>query len=338
MREARQTDREFQNLIEPLNKRLHDYQRQNQLEYRVDIKAIDPIKVLVTYHRNEKVREFINNVAKLCTKPTFIPVLNGPVSTPGGSSSISPEAFILAHAVQLLLFVPQDWNPNRVYSRDQSAYPHRFPTPEVIGGGTTPAVAGLFSVEDLHRAVLLFYYLLKRRSASKWITKTAPRSSSNVEFPGYHCPASPSMSQDQSELATAPLSNDEPGKSMASPQPDEQTSLVDVDAPEVLDEPQPIKGLDTIKINTMLIESSTTMRPRRTVTERRRALHRPEMHPLLEWELKAEVASAREFHDQPDFDELLARSRETETRVTFSLNGSDITTFVKHQHACKCAP
>ncbi|KAF5709512.1 hypothetical protein FMUND_10000 [Fusarium mundagurra] len=334
MREASQADRDFQNLIEPLNTRLRDYQRHNRLESRVNITGIDPIKVLMTYHSNKKVREFTENIAKLCTKPTFIPVLNGSVSTPSQPHRISPMAFILAHAVQMLLFAPQDWNPNRVYSRDQSTYPHRFPTPETIGGETARTVAGLFSVEDLHRAVLLFYYLLNRRSASKWIAKAAPQSSSNADFPGYHCPASPAMNQDQSEVATAPVSNEEPVNALANPQTDQRTSLVDADAPEALDDPQPIKGLGTIKINTMLIESATTTRPRRTVAERQRAPNRPEMHPLLEWELKAEVASAKNLHAQPDFDKLLARSRETETRVTFSFQGPDIAALMRHQVAC----
>ncbi|KAF5568332.1 hypothetical protein FPHYL_2870 [Fusarium phyllophilum] len=296
----------------------------------IDIDGMAPIKVLSTFHSDEKVRQFINDVAKLCTKPTFIPVLNQTVSTPGEPGKISPCAFILAHAVQILLLASQDWDPNRVYTRDQDAYAHRFPTPETIGGGTTPAVAGLFSTEDLYRAVLLFYYLLKRRSASKWITKTAPQSSSYAEFPGYHCPAPAAMNQDQSEVDTAPLSNEEPGNAMANPQTDQRTSLVDADAPEALVDPQPIKGLDTIKINTMLIESLTTTRPTRTVAQRHRELRKPGMPQLLEWELKAEVASAKNLHAQPDFDKLLARSRETETRVTFSLQGLDIAALMRH--------
>ncbi|KAG5766475.1 hypothetical protein H9Q72_005469 [Fusarium xylarioides] len=336
MREASQADRDFQNLIEPLNTRFRDFQRQDRYEHRmIDIDGMAPIKFLSTFHGDEKIRRLINDVAKLCMKPTFIPVLNQTVSTPGEPGEISPCAFILAHAVQILLFAPQDWNPNRVYSRDQSAYPHRFPTPEAIGGGTTRTVAGLFSVEDLHRAVLLFSHLLKRRSASKWITKTAPQSSSNAEFPGYHCPAPAAMNQDQSEVATAPLLHGEPDNSMANHQADQRVPLEGLDAPEALDEPLPIKGFDTIKINTMLIESATTTRPRRTVTERRRELRKPEMHPLLGWELKAEVASAKNLHAQPDFDKLLARSRETETRVTFSFQGLDIAALMRQQVASR---
>ncbi|KAG9503579.1 hypothetical protein J7337_003530 [Fusarium musae] len=81
----------------------------------------------------------------------------------------------------------------------------------------------------------------------------------------------------------------------------------------------------------MLIESATTTRPRRSITERQRKLCNPEMRPLLEWELKAEVACAKELHAQPDFDKLLTRFRETKTRVAFSLEGLDIAALMRHQ-------
>ncbi|KAF4944516.1 hypothetical protein FGADI_12634 [Fusarium gaditjirri] len=297
----------------------------------IDIHIFDPVRVLGTYHGDKKVRGLTDNVAKLCTKPTLIPVLNKTVSIPGPPGNISPCAFILAHAVQILLFPPQDWNSDRVYSRDQGAYAHRFPTPETIGGGTTPTVAGLFSMEDLHRAVLLFSHLTKRRTAWKWIRKTAPPSSSNAKFPGYHRPASPATDHDQPEATTEPLSNEEPSNSMASPQIDQRMASVDEDAPEELTGPQLIKGLDTIKINTMLVELTTTTRPRQTIAERQQELHSPEMHPLLELKLNHIVDCAKTIHAQPDFDKLLARSRETETRVTFSLEGPDSSSFMRHQ-------
>ncbi|KAF5597715.1 uncharacterized protein FSUBG_8365 [Fusarium subglutinans] len=321
------------NLIEPPKTRYLDFfQSKDRYEHRMlDIDGIEPIKVLSTYHKDENVRQFVNNVAQLCTKPTFILAVNQTVSMPGEPGNISPHAFILAHAVQILLFAPQDWDPDRIYTRDQGAYAHRFPTPETIGGGTAPAVAGLFSMEDLYRAVLLFYYLLKRRSASKWITKTAPTSSSNAEVPGYHCPTSPTMNPGLPKVTTAPLSDGESGNSMANTHSDQQTSFVDGDAPEALGEPQPIKGLDTVKINTILVESSTTTRPKRRIAARQRELHRPEMHPLLEWELKFEVTRAKKLHAQPDFDKLLKRARETETQVTFSLQGPNIPALMRHQ-------
>jgi hypothetical protein len=191
--------------------------------------------VLITYHSNEKVREFIDNVARLCTKPTFIPVLNQTVSTPDLPTHISPClpthispcAFILAHAVQILLFAPQDWDPDRVYTRDLDAYARRFPTPDTIGGGTTPVIAGLFSMEDLYRAILLFYYLLKRRTATKWITKTAPTSSSNEEFPGYHQPISSSVDQGAHQDINEPrLSETSPGAPDGAPQANEFNAVV----------------------------------------------------------------------------------------------------------------
>nr|RBQ85283.1 hypothetical protein FVER53263_03515 [Fusarium verticillioides] len=209
MRGSSQAEQDFQKLIQPLYKECYNSQTQHLKAFAIEIDLVVPLRVLITYHSNEKVRGFIDNVAKLCTKPTFIPVLNQTVSTPGLPTNISPYAFILAHAVQILLFAPQEWDPDRVYTRDLDAYAHRFPTPETIGGGTTPAVAGLFSMEDLYRAILLFYYLLKRRSASKWITKTAPTSSTNADFPGYHDPTSPPTERPQANEVDAVAVNNE---------------------------------------------------------------------------------------------------------------------------------
>ncbi|PNP74999.1 hypothetical protein FNYG_11646 [Fusarium nygamai] len=211
---ASQAEQDFQKLIQPLYKECYNSQTQHLKAFAIEIDLVVPLRVLITYHSNEKVRGFIDNVAKLCTKPTFIPVLNQTVSTPGLPTNISPCAFILAHAVQILLFAPQDWDPDRVYTRDLDAYAHRFPTPDTIGGGTTPVIAGLFSMEDLYRAILLFYYLLKRRNATKWITKTAPTSSSNAEFPGYHQPTPLSVDHGARQNLNEPrLSETSPGAS-----------------------------------------------------------------------------------------------------------------------------
>ncbi|KAF5578899.1 hypothetical protein FPANT_9825 [Fusarium pseudoanthophilum] len=224
---ASQAEQDFQKLIQPLYKECYNNRTQHIRTLAIEIDLVVPLRVLITYHSNEKVREFIDNVAKLCTKPAFIPVLNQTVSTPGLPTNISPCAFILAHAVQILLFAPQDWDPDRVYTRDLDAYAHRFPTPETIGGGTTPVIAGLFSMEDLYRAILLFYHLLKRRTATKWITKTAPTSSSNAEFPGYHQPTSPSVDEGAHQDIDEPrLSENSPSASKGAPQANEVDAVV----------------------------------------------------------------------------------------------------------------
>ncbi|KAF5543160.1 hypothetical protein FMEXI_7176 [Fusarium mexicanum] len=346
--------REFsQNFIEPLNSKFRECQRPDLSKGLMDIDCIDPLKVLIAYHNDEKVQEFTNNVAKLCTKPTFIPALNGLVmASPEPGAAALPSAFILAHAVQILLFAPQDWDPNRVYSRDQGAYTHRFPTPEAIGGGTMRTVAGLFSMEDLYRAVLLFYYLLKRRSASKWITKTAPTSSTNNEFPGYHNPTSASTERPQANEADAIAANNEsdsddpfedvsesegldeneggqPGEGNdESNQDDEdgdQSEQADgdeddhQDAPESLIEAEAIEELKTISINTLILESLTTTRPSKSLSQRLRYLGKPESPPMSSDVLRSELWFLLEHHMLPDFGSEVSTSTKNDTHVPFDL-------------------
>ncbi|RBR24753.1 uncharacterized protein FIESC28_02526 [Fusarium coffeatum] len=98
--------------------------------------------------------------------------------------AVAPKALILVHAVQLLLFTPQAWDRDRPYTRIASDYPHRFPTPVEVGGDTEKRVANTFSMEDLHRAILLFYQLVIRRlGRGAWIGRPAPTMES--QFPGY---------------------------------------------------------------------------------------------------------------------------------------------------------
>ncbi|KAF4454842.1 hypothetical protein F53441_2712 [Fusarium austroafricanum] len=147
----------------------------------------NPTTLLNAYCNNREVKKFVDNIVLLCTRPTFIPALKKHISgnTPSGRGplDICPEAFILSHAVQILLFAPQDWDPKRVYSRNQGKYPHRFPSPSTVGGGTGSKIDNRFSMEDLHRAILLFYYLVARRNGNgAWIECT-PTTQFNHEVP-----------------------------------------------------------------------------------------------------------------------------------------------------------
>ncbi|OBS20454.1 hypothetical protein FPOA_06823 [Fusarium poae] len=131
---------------------------------------------------------------KLCTKPTLIPVLNKHI-TPESSDDrdswrVAPKSFVLAHAVQLL---------------DITAYPHRFPTPPTIGGGTDESVANLFSMEDLYRAICMFYQLNSRRlGRTAWIGRTpGTKKATTLRFPGY-------VNHDLMHLADVPEKDDNP--------------------------------------------------------------------------------------------------------------------------------
>ncbi|KAJ4011880.1 hypothetical protein NW752_004277 [Fusarium irregulare] len=151
-----------------------------------------PIDLIRSYQKQPEVREFVNYIVEYCPQPTFVPVRKWHLlkvhkqTFKHKAFELSPEAFVLSHAVQVLLFASQDFRPHRVYSRDSAKYEHRFPTPEFIGGGRKKVVAGLFSMEDLHRAILLFYYLVRRRKQDNWVGMVPE--DNDLNFPGYHEP------------------------------------------------------------------------------------------------------------------------------------------------------
>ncbi|RGP72380.1 hypothetical protein FLONG3_6776 [Fusarium longipes] len=153
-----------------------------------------PLDLLTAYVSDEDVRMFVDKVAKLCTKPTLVPVLNKHVypqnSDNGERDEISCEAFVLVHAVQILLFAPMAWVGSIPYTRDTrdyATYAHRFPTPQIIGGGTEKDVANMFSLEDLHRSICMFYQLITRRNGrTNWMGRRAPyKQFDPMEFAGY---------------------------------------------------------------------------------------------------------------------------------------------------------
>ncbi|KAJ4114763.1 hypothetical protein NW768_011317 [Fusarium equiseti] len=164
----------------------------NQYDFTERFVKPNPIDLLRSYQKQPEIREFVDHIVNYCPKPTFVPVRKWHFRTVRNETfrhkafELSPEAFVLSHAVQILLFAPQDFSPHRVYSRDSAKYEHRFPTPEFIGGGTRKVIASLFSMEDLHRAILLFYYLISRRKQDDWIGKVPE--DDELEFSGYHGP------------------------------------------------------------------------------------------------------------------------------------------------------
>ncbi|OBS20386.1 hypothetical protein FPOA_06757 [Fusarium poae] len=129
---------------------------------------------------------------------------------------LQPEVFVLFAAAQILLFAPQNWEPDRIYTRDTAQYLHRFPTPEFIGGGTDKTVSGLYSMEDLLRAILMFYSLIKRRTYFvPWLG--TPPSDSNFAFVGYYDPnaeAGPPVVETRSESIDSQVNNNGDGNAL----------------------------------------------------------------------------------------------------------------------------
>ncbi|UZP40505.1 hypothetical protein NXS19_008321 [Fusarium pseudograminearum] len=190
-------DIEFHEFIETNKFYAIDPHSNEDTDFSKEFFRPSPIKVLQAYCLNKEVRDFVDRIIELCPQPTFLPVRNDHVSEAvdrwWAPKDLHPQAFVLAAAAQILLFAPQDWDPNRVYSRDKDEYVHRFPTPDNIGivGGTDKVVSNKYSMEDLHRAILMFYRLVERRKEYDWADKKLSTRIPKVEFPGYHDPNKP---------------------------------------------------------------------------------------------------------------------------------------------------
>jgi hypothetical protein len=291
------------------------------------------------------VRDFVNQVVTLCPKPTFIRVLPEHFShkwPPKERKRYALRAFVLSHAVQILLFAPQDRIPNRIYSRDGPHYAHRFPSPDNIGGGIEKNVAGLFSMEDLHRAILLFYFMINRRMdeiGRPWIGKVHKYEASpnDIQFPGYYTPdadADPTSADPQPQNHSEPVRTEAPVHTEApvlteSPVLTEGESISEglghgVSVTEPSEDTSPITGLEAVDINTKILESIVTTCPARTIPESLKILDEPEPRRLLPRGFRELVVNLKRHHQQPDFDARLARYRDTVTYMSFEKHPATI--------------
>lgn len=266
------------------------------------------------------VRDFVDQVVRLCPKPTFIRILPDSFSLKGPSSEqrkYALHSFVLSHAVQILLFAPQERNPNRAYSRDRASYAHRFPTPDNIGGGIEKNVAGLFSMEDLHRAILLFYFTINHRMGSQgrpWIGKAHEYNAASWEdqFPGYYTPYA---NADLSNAELQPQSHGEPVRTEAESIPEGFDYGVSVAEPS--EDTKPITGLGAVDINTEILESIVTTYPAKTIRESLKMLGEPEPRHLLPKNFQQDLSDLKKRHQQPDFDARVVRHRDTATDISF---------------------
>ncbi|KAF4462489.1 hypothetical protein FALBO_10700 [Fusarium albosuccineum] len=142
------------------------------------------------YHQDPQVKTFVDKMVKYC--PTLIVLLLltpavWPNDTERQANQVPPAAFMLVHAMQILLFAPVEWEETIAYSPNLEDYRHGYLILE--GPDQTRVVGGRFSMEDLNRAILLLYAFSNRRNGRvNLLQERAPRKSGKTRWSGYHDP------------------------------------------------------------------------------------------------------------------------------------------------------
>ncbi|QGI61236.1 hypothetical protein CEK27_005207 [Fusarium fujikuroi] len=318
-----------------------------------------PNDVLKAYDEDEEIKSFVDRVAKLCPRPTLIPVLNKHVDSRvlSNKEQISTKAFVLAHAIQILLFAPMDWDRERVYSRDREEYVHQFPTPAEFGGGTGTHVAGLFSKEDLHCAILIFYALVCRRSKrTAWITRTPSSNANEAGFVGYFDESAAASAEvpevgdtvmDVFLVAGAKLraSVNEKSlerrvaqKSWTKKYREQQMDggrdidlLVDDQIPPDPDALPAATGNHNVDVCAALLESAQSTGPKLAIKARIAEARIKDMEPLSKTSFKAVIGLLNSVHGKHDFDAKLAQLQKTITHVDSFLPDNEINDFIRSQ-------
>lgn len=151
----------------------------------------DSLKDIIIYYvKNRASREYVDEITSTIHQPTLLIPRKSIVDNTAEDDrdGIDPKLFVLVHAVQILVFAPvnlvigpnsgSQGNPPSFgelfeYSRDPEKYEHRFPSTK-SHHWEQRRVGGLFSLEDLFRAVCLYFHTLYRRTKSS-IQSQIPR-------------------------------------------------------------------------------------------------------------------------------------------------------------------
>ncbi|KAF5543155.1 hypothetical protein FMEXI_7171 [Fusarium mexicanum] len=115
------------------------------------------------FRDNAAVREWLSTLATLLTEPKLIPtyVPIGPRTVSDFEDEFCDKLFILAHAVQIMLFAPVYWREDGSYkSTDPYARrsPLKFPSPN----SNDEKAFGEYTLDDLYRALILQEFLFSQ--------------------------------------------------------------------------------------------------------------------------------------------------------------------------------
>ncbi|KAL7934734.1 hypothetical protein V8C35DRAFT_327100 [Trichoderma chlorosporum] len=147
---------------------------------------IGPVELIAMYTKNGQLKKFIDDAVRSLKTPTFLPITRHMISQADAEDdAIDPVSTVLIHAVQILLFAPTNWTRAIKYSRLTEDYQHRYPTPPGHGGDCR-TVAGMYSLEDLHRSIILVYLAIYRRASGTEALKTSRVPQPHGVFAGYY--------------------------------------------------------------------------------------------------------------------------------------------------------
>ncbi|KAF5576227.1 hypothetical protein FPCIR_12714 [Fusarium pseudocircinatum] len=133
----------------------------------------EPMLLLEFFRENTAVREWLAALATLLTEPKLIPtnVLVPPECFVEREEYLWCSLFLLAHAVQIMVFDPVYWREDGSYkSTDSSAcrFPLGFPRPSP----NDDKIFGEYTLDDLYRAILLQHFLFRQSMVGRMRSDT----------------------------------------------------------------------------------------------------------------------------------------------------------------------
>ncbi|KAG5746568.1 hypothetical protein H9Q69_010000 [Fusarium xylarioides] len=124
----------------------------------------EPMLLLEFFRENTAVREWLATLVTLLTEPKLIPTnrLVPPECFVEREEFLWRSLFLLAHAVQIMVFAPVYWREDGSYKSTDS-YARRFPLGFPRPSPNDDKVFGEYTLDDLYRAILLQHFLFRQR-------------------------------------------------------------------------------------------------------------------------------------------------------------------------------
>ncbi|KAF5965132.1 hypothetical protein FBULB1_12399, partial [Fusarium bulbicola] len=153
-----------QDLIDHIQSQvLGDVIQQSQTYWGTSSCNDKPNYLLRFFRENATVREWLSTLATLLTEPklipTYVPISPGTVSD--FDDELCEELFILAHAVQIMLFAPVYWRADGSY-KSTGRYARRFPLKFPSPNSDDEKAFGEYTLDDLYRALILQEFLFSQ--------------------------------------------------------------------------------------------------------------------------------------------------------------------------------
>ncbi|KAF5004981.1 hypothetical protein FDECE_8546 [Fusarium decemcellulare] len=267
-----------------------------------------PVDVINLYHQEPQVKTFVDKMAKHCPTLIGLLLLTPTVwldGTERQANRVPPAAFMLMHAVQILLFAPVEWNETISYFTNPEDYRHGYPILE--GPDQTRVVGGRSSMEDPNRAILILYAFSNRRNGRvNLLQERVPRNSGKTKWSGYHDPTFIFLDDEPAAARSRHMNADE----------------------DTENQPPPLMGLEAIDFHTKGLQSLKSHNRSAKLRQQAQQMEIDVLPVMSKVAHRKVIDNLQALHNMEDPVIRLKQTLQTVTHFTNNVDSGTLDTFI----------